>query len=169
MWCVRSEHDHEGRHQLAATGALLPQFIDVLHHCRNRGVVLKRLGISADFPDGAVQLLFGCRRAAVLPWSDLRLMGERPHLFQESPDPDDAFVPEVAALLERPKEHQVHAERVGAPLLDVGVGYDDVAARLRHLGAVFHDQTVRAEFRIGRIEVQKPEVGQDHADKAGIE
>ena len=96
-------------------------------------------------------------------------MGECPHFLQKSPNSDDALVAEVAALLKGPEEHEVHAERVGTPLLDVGIGYDDVAAGLRHLGAVLHDQTVRAKSRIRRIEVQQPKVGQDHADKTGIE
>ena len=169
MRSIGSKHDDQWLDQLPATRSLLPQLIHVFHHCGDRGVVLQPFGISGHFANRAVQLLFGRRRPAVLSRRDLCLMGQCPYLLQKSPNPDDAFVAEVAALLKRPQEHEVHAERVGAPLLDVGIGYHDVAARLRHLGAVLHDQTVRAKFRIRRIEVQQPEIGQDHADKTGIE
>ena len=39
-----------------------------------------------------------------------------------------------------PEEHQVGADGVGAPPVDVLVGHDHVALRLRHLRAVGHDQ-----------------------------
>jgi len=57
-------------------------------------------------------------------------VSQRPHLLQEPALAHDSRVAEVAAVLEGAEEHQIHPERVRAPLLDVGVGHDDVAARL---------------------------------------
>src|SRR5690348_8674967 len=74
-----------------------------------------------------------------------RLADQVPDLFQKPARAADALVAEVAALLERAQEHQVHPEGVGAPLGDVVVGHDDVALGLGHLGAVLHDQAMRPE------------------------
>src|SRR5207249_6217433 len=83
-----------------------------------------------------------------------RLMRQLPHLVQESTDADDPRLPKIAALLERTQEHQIHPEGVRAPLLDVGVGNDDVAPGLGHLRAVFDDQPVCPELRERLVEVQ---------------
>src|SRR6266540_2595395 len=66
-----------------------------------------------------------------------RLMHQGPDLLEKPPYADDALVAEIAPLLERAEKHEVHPERVRAPLLDVGVGHDDVAAR--HVPDVPHD------------------------------
>jgi hypothetical protein len=63
------------------------------------------------------------------------------------------LVAEVAALLVRAQEHQVGAERVGAPLLDVAVRDHDVAAALRHLRAFLDEQAVLAERAERLLEV----------------
>ena len=78
-------------------------------------------------------------------------------------------VAEIAALLERAQEHQVHPEGVGAPAGDVLVGDDDVAARLGHLGAVLHDQAVRPELPERLVEVDVPQLVQHHRDEPGVQ
>src|SRR6185503_17600281 len=96
-------------------------------------------------------------------------MNQVPDLVEESPDTDDPGLAEVAALLEGAEEHEVHPEGVGTPLLDVQVGDDDIAPRLGHLGAVLHDQPVRAELGEWLLEVNVAEVLEHHTDEARVE
>src|SRR3989449_2494657 len=96
-------------------------------------------------------------------------MRRGPHLVQEAPDAHDAGLPEVAAFLEGPEEHEVHAERVRTPLLDVGVGDHHVAPRLGHLRAVLDDEPVRAELGERLLEVHVAQLPQHHSDKPGVQ
>src|SRR5205814_3703780 len=99
---VATKHDDQRLDQVPATRSLLPELVHVLHHCGDRSVVLQPFGVSSHFANRAVQLLFGRRRPAVLAGRDLCFMGECPYLLQKSPNSDDAFVAEVAALLKWP-------------------------------------------------------------------
>ena len=94
---------------------------------------------------------------------------EGPHLVQEPPRPVDALVAEVAALLERPQEHEVHPERVRAPARDVLVRDHHVPPRLRHLRPVLHDQPVRPELPVGLVEGQVAEVVEHHGDEPRVQ
>ena len=74
--------------------------------------------------------------------------GETPKSLKETGNTRDALGAPRLGSFERPEEHQVHAERVGAVVLDDGVGVDDVAAALGHLLAVFaHDKALVEELR----------------------
>src|SRR5436190_434438 len=141
--------------------------VDVLHHRRDRGVVVQRFGIGADLLDGLVQLALHRRRE--LPGAGAGgLVRACPHLVEEPPDPDDAGIAEVPALLEGAEEHEVHAERVGSPLLEVLVGDDGVAPRLGHLGPVLHDHPVGAELDIRLLEGEVPEILERHGDEPRV-
>ena len=105
---------------------------------------------SPTLRDRLVQLAHDARvRRAVLARVDHR----EPQAVEETANAGDARVAEVPAFLEGAEEHQVHAERIGAPLLEVLVGDDDVALGLRHLRAVADDVTVGAEARERFLEV----------------
>src|SRR2546426_302914 len=54
---VGRQHDYERRDQLPAPRSLLPQLVHVLHHRRDRRVVLQRFGIGTHLTDRAMQLL----------------------------------------------------------------------------------------------------------------
>ena len=77
--------------------------------------------VLADLLDRLMQLAHR-RRDPAQPSVGRRLRDRRPQAVQEAPHAGDPRVAEIAAFLERSEEHQVHAERVGAPLLDVLVG-----------------------------------------------
>src|SRR2546427_106777 len=98
-----------------------------------------------------------------------RLVGQLPHLVEEPTDPHDSRLPEVPPFLERSQEHQVHAERVRAPLPNVGVGDHHVTPRLGHLRAVLHDEPVRPELGERLFEVDVPELPQHHRDEARVQ
>ena len=73
--------------------------------------------------------------------------GQAPEATEEAGDADDTVgIPRLGGL-ERSEEHQVHAERIGAVVLDDGVRVHDVAAALGHLLAVLaHDEALVEEF-----------------------
>ena len=99
-----------------------------------------------------------------------------PNSLQEPADAQNSGIPEIAALLERREEHQVHPQSVGAEFFDVFVGIDDVALRLRHLRSLFNKKTVSAEFRKGLAlrgggfsKLQKFFVVEGKREKANVE
>ena len=100
------------------------------------------------------------RRASVAP---------TPEPVEEAPHAGDALVAEVAALLERPQEHQVRAEGVRAPLARCTRRGSRRCPALRHLRAVADDQPVRAESLERLLEVEKPRVVQHHRDEARVQ
>src|SRR5438876_3427553 len=96
-------------------------------------------------------------------------MRQRPYLVEKPPDAGDAFIAEITALVERPEEHEIHAERVRTPLLDVGIRDHDVAARLGHLRAVLDDEPVRPKLGERLLEGDVPELLEHHGDEAGVQ
>ena len=92
-----------------------------------------------------------------------------PEAVEEAPHAADPRVAEVAPLLEGAEEHQVGAEGVGTPLLEVLVGVHHIPLRLRHLGALADDQSVRAEPRERLLEVEQAHVVQHHRDETRVE
>ena len=76
---VGRQHNHERRDQLPAPRSLLPQFIDVLHHRRDRRVVLQRLGIGGHLTDRAMELLLELRGRCA--FGAAGFVSQRPHLL----------------------------------------------------------------------------------------
>src|SRR5256886_10754047 len=98
-----------------------------LHHRGDRRVVVEAFGVGGDFLDRLVQLagdLRGQPRGRARGQSR-GLVCRSPYFVPKAPNPHDAGLPAVAALLEGAEKHQVHAEGVRTPLLDVGVGDQD--------------------------------------------
>jgi hypothetical protein len=77
----------------------------------------------------------------------VRLGTEAPDASEESLDPDDASVREIAPLIPRSDEQQVHAGDVGAVLGDVAIGVHDVPPALAHLRAVLGEHPVEPKVR----------------------
>src|SRR5262249_39822365 len=92
-----------------------------------------------------------------------------PQTVKEAVGAGEPFVTEVATLLVWSEVHQVQAERVGPPPLDVAVGHHDVAAALGHLGAVFDQEPVLAEALVWVLEADVPELLESQGDEARVE
>src|SRR5439155_822776 len=148
MRSVGRQHDEERLDRRPARHSLLTQQVHVLHHRRDRRVVVQAFGVGGDALDRLVQLTGDLRwqPRACARGQSRGLVCRSPYFVQKTPDPDDTGLPEVAALLEGPEEHEVHPEGVCTPPLDVGVGDHHVAPRLGHLRAVLDDEPVRAEL-----------------------
>ena len=166
---VRRQQDRERLEQRLG-GDAVPQRIDVLHHRRDSGVVGERLRVVRDTLNRAVHHAheirgFGLGGRGLVPH---HLPHQVPHLVQEPPNARDARIPEIATLLVGAEEHQVHAEGVGSPAVDVGIRVHDVAARLRHLRAVPDDHAVGAEAPERLLERHQSDVVQGHRDEARV-
>ena len=124
--------------------------VHVLHHRRDRGVVLQPRHVVAHFLDRLVKLAqhggIGRARAPGLEHA-------RPEPVEKSPNAGDALVLKIAALLIWSDEHEVRAKRVRAPPFDILVRNHHVAAALRHLRPVTNDRAVRAELRERLLEL----------------
>ena len=166
----RRQHHEEVLDDLPLAAVDVPQGVEELHQRGDGGVVAERLDRLGDLlprlvpldQNGVVDLVAHQR-------DRLALADEVPDLVEEPSRSAEAGVAEVAALLERAQEHQVHPEGVGAPFVEVLVGDDDIAARLGHLGAVLDDQPVRPEARERLVEREQPLVVQHHGDEARVE
>ena len=137
----RRQHHHQVLHDPPLADVGLAERVDQLHQRRDRGVVgevsspsvtrflvwfhLTTTGRCSSPPMAVARADWSTRSQTL---SRNRLGPAMPQSRKSPP------------FLERPQEHQVHPEGVGAPPGDVLVGDDDVAPRLRHLGPVLHDQ-----------------------------
>src|SRR6266480_7923016 len=127
------------------------QNVHVLHHRRDRGVVAETRDILANLPDGLMQLPHhGAFRLAI----DRHALHRCEEAVEESTRARNALIAEVTTLLVGTEEHEVGAEGIGAPVLDVLVGIHDVALRLRHFRAFADDMPVRAKARERLLELE---------------
>src|SRR5258708_12728917 len=110
---VRRQHNYERRDQLPAPRSLLPQFIDVLHHRRDRRVVLQRLGIRGPLADRAMELLLELRRRRA--FGAAGFLSPRPHLLQQAALPPNSGAPAPAPPPPAPYAHHYPPNLVHAP------------------------------------------------------
>jgi len=92
-----------------------------------------------------------------------------PQTVKKAVGAGEALVTKVAALLVGSEEHQVQAERIGPPPLDIVVGHHHVAAALGHLGAVLDHEPMLAEASIRFLEVDVAEVFESHGDETRVQ
>ncbi len=149
----------------------LPRLLDVLGHLADGLVGLAPqpfLGIPQVRPVAGVsprQVRDGLLCLAHLP----------PHTLQEPACPDDGVILPLGVALGRADEERVQPLRVGAVLVDDGVGGDDVALGLRHLLqfagylGLFADHALREEGLERLIKPHAAGVVEDLADEACIQ
>ncbi len=92
-----------------------------------------------------------------------------PYTSEEAFDTRDRVVTEVAACFPRRAEEQRAPKHIGAVLLHVAIGADDVAAALAHLGAFVDDQASEPHAREWLFESDQAEVVQRHRHEARVE
>ena len=80
----------------------------------------------------------------------------RQRRFEEPPDPFEPVVLPIHVLVGRAHEERVHPHRVGAVAVGVLERVDDVALRLRHLGAARADHPLVEEPANGSLNEQRP-------------
>src|SRR5205823_3249921 len=163
----RSDECDQGQHFVAMRGPLaFAHDVDILHHRRDRGVVAETRNVLADFTNRLVQL---AHHAVIRRAFARHRLHRCEETVKETSRAGDARIPEIAALLVRTEEHEIGAKSIGAPGLDVFVGIDDVALRLRHLRAFTDDVTVRAEAGERLLEVEDSRIAQRHRDETRVE
>ena len=176
VWGKRCQHDQQGIQGLGIYGCTptialgpAPHGVEVFHEARYRRVVAEAIDVVCDLLDRLVQLaLYDRVQGAGGAVRRAGFVNGAPDLVEEPADAGDALIPEIPTLLVRAEEHEIHPERVGAPPLDVGVGSDYVAARLRHLGTVAYYGAVCAEPSIGLLERKPPQVVQGHRNEPRV-
>ena len=156
------------RHHLVAMHRTLAgaQHVHVLHHRGDRGVVAECGDVFGHLADRRVQLAHHRRVSGA---SGDTFVHGTPDAIEEAAHAGDAAVAIVAAFLILAEEHEVGAQRISAPALDQLVGVDDVAFRLRHLGAFANDHAMGTEARERLLEVEEAAVVEHHRDEARIQ